>query len=116
MNHDQIAHYRSQLEEQLKSLDEASKLHQQQIEESNTSNDFVGADRATDLETLEVDSSVTESELNLVKKIKHAIDRINNESYGTCESCSDEIATARLDAKPSVSLCLSCQESHEAET
>lgn len=114
MNTEQLAHYRKQLENQLRSLGETTELHQQQLDESHTSRDFVGGDRAAELENMEVDSSVAESEINLAKKIEHALERIDAGTYGICEGCEGEIPEARLDAKPSVSLCISCQEKHES--
>lgn len=114
MNPEQLEHYRKRLEEQLASLGKAAELHQRQLGESQTTRDFVGGDRAADLENQEVDSSVAESELRLVEKIEHALDRIDKGTYGTCEGCGEEIPAPRLEAKPSVSLCISCQEKHEA--
>ena len=114
MSPKKISQYRKQLEEQLKSLSRTAEEHQQQIDESHTTPDFTGADRAAELETLEVDSSVVASEANLAKKIEHALERINEGSYGICEGCDGEISEARLEAKPSVSLCIDCQEKHEA--
>ena len=115
MNTEQLAHYKKQLEDQLASLGQTAELHQQQLDENHTTNDFVGGDRAAELETMEVDSSVAESEINLAKKIRHALERIQGGSYGICEGCQGEIPAARLSAKPSVSLCIGCQEKHEAE-
>lgn len=114
MNTEQLSQYRKQLEDQLASLRKASQSHQQQVDESHTTHDFVGADRAAELETMEVDSSIIDSEANLGKKIEHALERVANGSYGICEGCDAEIPAARLTAKPSVSLCLACQEQHEA--
>ncbi len=115
MNSEQLAHYRSLLKDQLSSLTEAAQLHQQQMDESHTTKDFVGGDRAAELESMEVDASISESELNLVKKIEHALERIESGTYGKCETCGADIGSARLDAKPSVSLCINCQEAHESE-
>ncbi len=114
MNTKQLDSYRKLLNDQLASLGDAAQLHQKQLDESHTTSDFVGGDRAAELENMEVDSSVAESEINLTKKIQHALERINNGTYGTCEGCQGEIPAARLEAKPSVSLCLPCQEKHEA--
>lgn len=114
MNPEQLERYRKQLEEQLASLGKAAELHQRQLDESHTTRDFVGGDRAADLENQEVDTSVAESELRLVEKIEHALDRIDKGTYGTCAGCGEEIPAPRLEAKPSVSLCISCQEKHEA--
>ena len=113
MTSDQLSHYRNLLEQQQSEILSASKAHQQSIDESQTGTDFVGPDRAAELETLEVDSVIVDSEANLLEKIEHALQRVADGSYGICEGCKQEIPAARLDAKPSVSLCISCQESHE---
>ena len=114
MTPEQLQHYRTLLEVQLAGLVSAHREHEAQLDESRTTEDFTGPDRAADLETLEVDQLVTESERRLVTKIRHALGRIDLGTYGLCEACGAAIATARLEAKPSVSLCLTCQEAHEA--
>lgn len=115
MNAEQLEHYRLALEEQLAQLTEATGVHESVIDESHTTKDFVGADRAAELETLEVDATITASEHRLAAKIQYALGRISKGTYGVCEACGANIPAARLDAKPSVSLCLSCQEAHELE-
>jgi DnaK suppressor protein len=114
MNPTLLAPYRRLLEEQLAGLEAAHRSHEDQLEEGRTTGDFTGPDRAADLETLEVDAAVAFSEQRLAEKIRHALDRIERGVYGLCESCGEAIAPARLEAKPSVSLCLRCQERHEA--
>lgn len=115
MDQKQLAHYRTLLEEQLAATGATIRSHQQQIEDSHETTDFVGGDRAVELESMEVDSAVADSEIRLAEKIQHALDRIEDGTYGKCESCGGQIPEARLEAKPSVSLCVSCQEKHEAE-
>jgi len=114
MNQNQLPHYRSLLEKQLTSIRKT--IHQQQEEfvEKQASVGTSSEDRATELETMEVDSSLNDSEFQLEKKILHALERIDQGSYGICECCGLEIRNERLEAKPSVSLCLPCQEKHEA--
>ena len=114
MNSQELTHYKKQLQEQLASLRSTAQSHERQLEESHTTNDFIGGDRAAELENLEVDSSVADSEENLARKIEHALERIEDGKYGICEECQAEIPAARLKAKPSVSLCIDCQEKHEA--
>ena len=75
----------------------------------------MGGDRASELETMEVDASIADSEENLARKIEHALERIESGQYGICEGCGGPIPEARLDAKPSVSLCVECQEERESE-
>ena len=66
--------------------------------------------------SLEVLEKLTGSEAKLVDKIDLALSRIGNGSYGICTSCGRAIPLARLEAKPSVSLCRDCQTKHEADT
>ncbi len=114
MKKEELARYRSVLENQPARLESTNREHEELLDESRTTGDFIGPDRAADLETLEVDASVAESEHRLAEKIRHALDRIESGEYGICEACGAEIPAARLDAKPSVSLCILCQEAHEA--
>lgn len=65
--------------------------------------------------TLEVLEKLTDSEAKLLGKIDLALSKIENGSYGICDSCKGEIPLKRLEAKPSVSLCRECQTEHEAE-
>lgn len=116
MTAEQIDRYRLILEGQLAQLAGTSETHGRLLDESHVTNDFVGADRAAELETFEVDASVAASEHRLAAKIRHALSRISGGTYGLCEGCGDTIPAARLEAKPSVSLCLACQEAHESES
>lgn len=62
----------------------------------------------------EVLDPLTESEEKLLGKIDLALSKIANGSYGICIDCGKAIPRERLEAKPSVSLCLACQSQHEA--
>jgi len=114
MDQNRLAHYRTLLEAQLAAIDKTAAEHQKMLDENRQTRDFVGPDRASELETLEVDASVAESEIHLAKKVHHALERISEGTYGICEACGVAIPEARLEAKPSVSLCVACQEQHEA--
>jgi len=113
MTAEQLAHFRTLLEAQLIQLEESSNTHEGDLDESHSSRDIAGADRAAELESFEVDTSIAASEHHLAAKIHHAISRIDGGGYGLCEACGNAIPVARLEAKPSVPLCLDCQEAHE---
>jgi DnaK suppressor protein len=67
-------------------------------------------DRA-DLSTLEtVERRITEDARNLLRKVDFALKRLDEGTYDRCDRCGAEIPIERLLAKPSVSLCLACQE------
>lgn len=74
----------------------------------------------TDQATAELDSNfqlrLRGREQKLLKKIDEAIARIDDGSYGICESCSGEIGFKRLEARPVTTLCIACKtEQEEAE-
>lgn len=70
---------------------------------------------ATRITRSEVEDRVQEDERNLVEKIDFALRRIETGSYGLCTGCGTSIPLARLEAKPSVSLCIACQEEKDIE-
>jgi DnaK suppressor protein len=43
-----------------------------------------------------------------LQKIAGALERIDEGDFGTCEECGEQIATARLELDPSVTLCIRC--------
>lgn len=46
----------------------------------------------------------------LLREVKAALARIDDGSYGICESCEEEIKPRRLDAVPWARYCIECQE------
>jgi DnaK suppressor protein len=73
----------------------------------------------TDLATSESDHSFSirlrERERKLMAKIDEAIDRIDQKTYGICESCGDEIGEGRLRARPVTTLCIQCKTEQEEQ-
>lgn len=52
------------------------------------------------------------AELEL-RKITAALQRIEDGSFGECYECGEEIAVARLQANPTVTLCIKCAQALE---
>lgn len=71
------------------------------------------ADLGTDAIERENDLLVASAEGRLLVEINEAITRVNDGTYGACESCSKEIDHRRLDVVPQARLCLKCQEQAE---
>ena len=40
--------------------------------------------------------------------VEHALAKVEDGTYGTCESCGQPIAPARLEAKPAARFCINC--------
>lgn len=67
-------------------------------------------------------SALTEQNLSIrlrsrerayMKKIDLALERIENEEFGECVVCGDDIALKRLRARPVTTMCISCKEEQE---
>jgi DnaK suppressor protein len=54
---------------------------------------------------------ILDRESAFVRRLRSALDRIQDGSYGICLQCEEEIAQKRLTAIPSAELCIQCQES-----
>jgi len=71
----------------------------------------------TDQATFESDVDLTlhmkERENKLIFKIKEALDRIENGTYGICETCGEEITETRLNARPVTTVCITCKKNQE---
>lgn len=54
-------------------------------------------------------------EQKLIKKIDEALARIEEGTYGICESCGNPIGLKRLEARPVTTLCIECKTMQEEE-
>jgi DnaK suppressor protein len=57
---------------------------------------------------------IRDREHKLIKKIKKALERIDNGTFGICETCGEEISVKRLKARPVTSQCIECKSKEEA--
>jgi DnaK suppressor protein len=71
----------------------------------------------TDRAALESDRNfmlrIRDRERKLIGKIREALQRIDTDSYGICESCGEEISEERLKARPVTTLCFECKTKQE---
>ncbi len=72
----------------------------------------------TDRASLEADRNfmlrIRDRESKLIKKIKKALERIENGTFGICEKCGEEINIERLKARPVTTQCIECKKKEEA--
>ena len=52
-------------------------------------------------------------EKGFLSKIQRALQKIEDGTFGSCESCEEEIAVKRLEARPETALCIRCKEDQE---
>ena len=71
----------------------------------------------TDRASLEADRNfmlrIRDREHKLIKKIKKALDRIENGTFGICETCGEDISVNRLKARPVTTQCIDCKTREE---
>jgi DnaK suppressor protein len=58
---------------------------------------------------------IRERERFLIWKIKDALRRIEEGTYGICEECGEDIPIARLKARPVTNYCLDCKTRMESQ-
>jgi DnaK suppressor protein len=68
------------------------------------------ADMTQDAVERDIAVQILDRESALARRIRAAIDRISDGSYGACVDCEEEIAPKRLNAVPWAERCISCQE------
>ena len=73
----------------------------------------------TDRASLEADRNfmlrIRDREHKLIKKIKKALDRIENGTFGVCDTCGEDISIKRLKARPVTTQCIDCKTKEEAQ-
>jgi RNA polymerase-binding transcription factor len=73
----------------------------------------------TDRASLESDRNFTlrirDRERKLIVKIKEALERLENGTYGICDECGEDISEQRLKARPVTTLCIDCKKKQESE-
>lgn len=114
MEQEQLIRFKVSLEERLRELlGEAEKTVSGMSDVLDTFPD------PTDRATLETDRNFTlrirDRERKLIGKIKEALERIENGTYGYCEACGEPIGEKRLMARPVTTLCIRCKEKQEQQ-
>jgi DnaK suppressor protein len=56
---------------------------------------------------------IRERERKLITKIKEALERIEDGTFGICERCGEPISDKRLGARPVTTLCIKCKQEQE---
>ena len=86
-------------------------LNNLQNDENSTKPDLT--DRASDEIDRTFELRTRDRERKLINKIKAALKRIEDGTYGYCEETGEPISLKRLQARPIATLSLEAQENHE---
>jgi len=91
-------------------LIQSSKSLERDVGDLTFSNEI---DLASSLEGREMLFQLTSRDRNELRLIEEALFRINEGTFGACESCEEQISLKRLQIMPLTPLCISCQEAAE---
>jgi DnaK suppressor protein len=113
MDQEKLSFFKTLLEERLRVLlEEAGRTASDMRQDSN--GDFPDP---TDRASLEADRNfllrIKDRERKLILKLKEALDRIDDGTFGICESCGRPISEKRLMARPVTTLCIECKTEDE---
>ena len=72
-------------------------------------------DLASEERDREINFILTDRERDKLQAIQEALERVDDGTYGICESCESEIAPKRIEALPFTRLCVNCQAEREKE-
>ena len=113
MNQEKQDFYRKLLQQQLDSL--ITEAERTVNGMTDTNENFPDP---TDRAALESDRNfllrIRDRERKLISKIEEAFARLEDDTYGLCESCGEEIGEERLIARPVTTLCFDCKRRQEA--
>ena len=116
MNKKDLKHFEKRLHEELGNLAKAIGKLEKSVQRSQreaagdlSAYSIHPADLGTDAMERERDFLLASTEGKVALAIREALKKIEDGSYGTCESCEKPIPAARLEMIPYASLCAKCQ-------
>jgi DnaK suppressor protein len=102
-----------------KQLDElvkgAGKTVDEMTDAENTSAFPDPTDRASLEDARNFELRIRDRERKLINKIKKALEKIEDGSFGFCEICGEPIDFKRLEARPVTTHCIECKTSEEEQ-
>ncbi len=114
MNHRQLKLFQRLLQDRRQELlDEAGRTVGGMTDSKETFPD--PTDRASLESNRNAMLRIRDRERKLLTKIDDALLRIEDESYGLCESCGGPIGLNRLKARPVTTLCIDCKSDQESQ-
>ncbi|WP_243375041.1 RNA polymerase-binding protein DksA [Geotalea sp. SG265] len=112
MDFEKLEYFRNILLEEMRLLrEEAGRTVSEMT--SDTTNFPDPNDRATQESDRNFELRIRDRERKLINKIKEALQRIEDGTFGICEVCEEAISEARLKARPVTTLCIDCKMDQE---
>ena len=115
MRERELKHYQDLLNEKLEELLKEADRTVDGMTDAKAENFPDPTDRASLESNRNFTLRIRDRERKLIAKIKEALARIDDGSYGKCEECGEKIGRERLEARPVTTLCIDCKSLQEAE-
>ena len=114
---DELVETRAELESEVTRLSaEIEEAEQDLVELMRSYGDGAGDDQADAGAATwerEHELSIANNAKDLLAQSRHALARIDEGTYGDCESCGEPIGKMRLQAFPRATLCMTCKQKQE---
>jgi DnaK suppressor protein len=108
MNSEKLEYFRSVLQDEMRTLlEEAGKTVSEMTADGTNFPD--PNDRATQESDRSFELRIRDRERKLINKIREALERIDDGTFGTCEMCGEYISEGRLKVRPVTTLCIDCK-------
>lgn len=112
MDAKRLKHFRKILQSRLDDL--VGEAHSTMTNLSEGEETFADpTDRAAAESDLNFVLRIRDRERRLIQKIQEALDRIEDGTYGICETCGEQIGFKRLEARPVTTQCIDCKSEAE---
>jgi len=102
-----------------KQLDELVKGAGRTVDEMTETEGKSSFPDPTDRASMESDRNfelrIRDRERKLINKIRKALEKVEDGSFGSCEVCGEPIDFKRLEARPVTTHCIDCKKSEEEE-
>jgi len=102
-----------------KQLDELVRGAEKTVDEMTESEGGAVFPDPTDRASMESDRNfelrIRDRERKLINKIRKALEKVEDGTFGFCEVCGEPIEFKRLEARPVTTLCIDCKTSAEEE-
>ncbi|HWI41650.1 MAG TPA: RNA polymerase-binding protein DksA [Verrucomicrobiae bacterium] len=108
MTSDKLEYFRTVLHDEMKALlnDAERTVHEMNADTTNFPDPN---DRATQESDRSFELRIRDRERKLLNKIREALGRIDDGTFGICEKCGEDISEGRLKARPVTTLCIDCK-------
>ena len=113
MNERHLRHFKRTLAAQLEDLVRKERQTVEELLGSDSTKAPDSIDQAANDAGISFRLRIRNREKRLMGKIREALERIEEGTFGICAHCGEEIAIKRLEARPVTTFCIACKSNME---